>query len=103
MIESRLDVKGETVAEMRGDIETIKGQMGAGAVAFGEIRSCLAAIKTGQDRMNEQITSLIAQENQRKGREGVWAAIVNSKGVAWLVAALAAVGAWFAGQGDIPK
>lgn len=109
---------------MEGKLEAYGGQMNehvAQATAFrektgtslreinaslskGEIRFALLDQTIGQNStklsvIDDKLDTLIASENQRKGRDGLLSQIWNSSIVRWLAGILTLVGTFFWGRG----
>lgn len=95
-------------ANHRADIASINGRLAAGQAAFSEIKTLIGGmswrldeLKTAQEKDRDEVKALIAAENQRRGRDGVWAAILRSPFFAWMTAAGAGIAAalqWIGGK-----
>lgn len=79
-------------------LRAIDSRLGKGETRFALVEQGIAGNTATLGKIDTKLDTLIAEENQRKGREGVLAAILSSKAFGWLAAFVAAVGAFFAGS-----
>lgn len=84
------------------EIISINGRLSAGQASFGEIKALIATATAEITNLRSEVKALAAAENQRQGRDGVWAAIVRSPFVAWVTAAGTAIAGFFAYTGKGP-
>ena len=90
-------------------LENVMRRLDAGSTSFLEVKVALAGIESTMRNVTKElgalasrVTALEADFNQRRGERGVWAALVNSKLAAWLVAAGIAVWAAFPHVKEMP-
>lgn len=90
-------------AKRAEEMAQIRARLTDGAAMFSEVKLMISEVRSGlndiKDRQSEdraEIKELLAAENRRQGRDGVWAAIMRSPLVAWLTAAGAGIAGFFA-------
>ena len=102
-MERRLDDGQKTFGAVRADVSDIK-------VGLAELKTM--AVRAAQDHKElrdwsigheERLSALEKSDAKRIGERGVWAAILESPVVAWLVAAGAGAWAFFAHSGSAAK
>lgn len=93
----------ERDAQQAAELAQIRAWQVEGTAMFGEVKVMIASVQTGlteietrQVEDRAEIKELLAAENRRQGRDGVWAAIMRSPLVAWLTAAGTAIAGAFA-------
>jgi hypothetical protein len=86
--EKKFDEIGKTLGEMKTDIALLKNNA---------LKDQVERNRTDIDKLASRVDAQESAEAQRKGERGAVAAIFNSKGLAWLVAAGAVLAAWIKG------
>lgn len=84
--------------ESSANFREINERLGKGEVRFALIERGISANTETLETINGKLDTLVASENQRKGRDGVLAALLNSKLVIWLFGICGTVGAWLWGS-----
>lgn len=89
-------------------IDLIRTDIGKIFHNLSELKDAVTEIKTSRETVHSAITgmeasikALTAAENQRIGREGVWAAVMRSPVAGWIAAAgavLAGIVSWLGGK-----
>jgi hypothetical protein len=111
VLETKLETHGEQMAghvadavsfraDTRQALDDITERLGKGETRFALIEKGIDANTATLGEMNGKLDTLIAEENRRKGRDGVVRAILDSKALAWLIAALGAIWAVITGTGQ---
>lgn len=111
VLETKLQTHGEHMAghvaeaasfraDTRRALDDITDRLGKGETRFALIEKGIDANTQTLGEMNGKLDTLVAEENRRKGRDGVFRAILNSKALAWLIAAAGAVWAVITGTGQ---
>lgn len=82
-------------------IDAIHNRLASGQVVLSKIEDMrieftreLKEMKNQQSEDRREIKNLLAANNQRIGRDGVWAALLRSPFFGWLAGLVTAVGAW---------
>lgn len=99
VLHAKSDARDREIVALRSDVSAIKGQLGNGSNTFATMRQNITSLTEAISKLDVTVTKLVAAENQRIGREGVWSAIVRSPVFGWLVAAGTAVAGFFAWMG----
>lgn len=97
VLQERSDNRDHALVALRNDVTGLKEGLAAGSRQFTKLGENISTIRDDVKSMTAAINRLVEAENQRIGREGVWAAIMRSNAFAWVMAALATVGAFFVG------
>jgi len=111
VLETKLQTHGEQMAghvadaasfraDTRQSLEEITERLGKGETRFALIEKGIDANTATLGEMNGKLDTLVAEDNRRKGRDGVFRAIIDSKALAWLIAAAGAVWAVITGTGQ---
>lgn len=82
------------VEHLRNDVTEIRGQLVEVDMAVVAINGTIGALTTAIGKLDVTVEKLLAAENQRIGRDGVWAAILRSPLFLWLAGIATAAGAW---------
>lgn len=99
LVVTRLDGVGAGLQRHTEQIDAIHARLASGQVVLGKIddmrHEFTVALKGMEERQGEdrqEIKKLIAEDNQRKGRNGVWAAILRSPVFGWIAGIATTIG-----------
>lgn len=84
-------------------LQEINSSLSKGEIRFALLDQTIGHNSTKLSAIDDKLDTLIASENQRKGRDGVFSALLRSPLAAWItsvVAGLAAAVAWIKGGGS---
>lgn len=102
VLESQFQEHAEKASTARQEssqnFREINDRLGKGEVRFALIERGIGANTQTLDTINGKLDTLVASENQRKGRDGVLSALANSKLIIWLFGICSTVGAWLLGS-----
>ncbi len=100
-VTAKMDGLAAGYARHTQQIDAIHDRLASGQVVLGKIEDMrieftreLKAMETRQSEDREEIKALLAANNQRIGRDGVWAALLRSPLFGWFAGLATAVGAW---------
>jgi hypothetical protein len=101
VLKSMAEDRDRVIGGLRSDIRTVATDVSTVKIEFSSLKEVLGQEREAINRLSQSIDSLTASEHRREGRDGVWSAILRSPAMAWIVGALAAVGAFLTGKNGL--